>query len=283
MKASLTRLQGLLPQRALCRLAGRLADSPRPWIKTPLIRGFRRLYAIDLSHFARPSVADYSSFNDFFSRELRPGSRPVDPAADSIVSPVDGRLSCSGPIEANSLLQAKGHYYRLEDLLVSEAAAESYRNGSYANLYLAPADYHRVHLPLAGGLTSLTYVPGRQFSVNPASTRHIPDIYARNERLIAEFRTDWGHYALVLVGALLVAGLSTVFTGRIQRRSQLASLPLPEGDRVFAKGADFAAFRMGSTAILLLPQGAAEWLPELEEGEHLVCGEVIGRLAGSVS
>jgi phosphatidylserine decarboxylase len=268
-------LQSLLPQKLLCEIIGWLADSEHAWIRAPMIYLFKRIYQIDLSECTRTSVKDYRSFNDFFARELRIGARSIAQEDSAIAAPADGRISCTGQILDGKLFQAKGHSYQLKDLLVDGALAANYQQGSYATIYLAPANYHRVHVPLAGELKSLLYVPGRQFSVSPRSTRKIPQIYARNERLIAEFSGPLGNFCLVMVGALLVAGMSTVVTGRIHRHHAARELSWETGG-TFMKGQEFGSFQMGSTVILLLPQGQSSWLP-LETDSPILCGQAIGK------
>ncbi len=272
----LIRLQYLLPQRLLSAGAGWLADCRHPLVARSLIRLFIRKFEIDLSECVRKSPGDYDSFNDFFMRELLPGARPPAAGDDTILSPADGFMSCHGTIEHDSLLQAKGRSYRLQDLLVDPGLAARYVNGRYATVYLAPANYHRVHMPLGGKLQSLRYVPGRQFSVNPATTAGISDIYARNERLIAEFSGPQGRFCLVMVGALLVAGISTRISGRVPRTNQLAEISFLPDNAHFERGEEFGAFCMGSTVILLIEGQAAEWL-SLQEKGPVRCNQALGR------
>lgn len=271
-----TQLQLLLPQRLLCQAAGWLAERSNPLVRRLLIGLFRRAYAIDMQECERTKSADYASFNDFFTRRLKPGARPID--SEGVISPVDGTFSCLGKIEEGYLLQAKGKLFSLSALLANSTNYHAYEGSDFATIYLAPSNYHRVHVPLESTLESLTYVPGKQFSVNKATANHISNLYAKNERLIAEFSSPQGKYCLIMVGALLVAGMSTVVTGRIRRHSQITRLDIPEDKKFFDRGQEFGAFQMGSTVILLFPAEAQslDWTGKAEEGRAIRLGEAIG-------
>ncbi len=270
-------LQTLLPQQFLCTLIGKIADCETPWVKNMVIGTFLRFYPVNLSECLRTEPSEYRSFNDFFTRKLRPGARPISAGSHDLVSPADGSYSCLGNIEQSTLLQAKGHRYQLAELLVDEELARRYENGQYATIYLAPTNYHRVHLPFEGELVSLRYVPGRQFSVNRTSTQQIPNIYARNERLIANFNTQHGNYCLVMVGALLVAGISTQVTGRLPRLAESTVIALNTNSKLsFSRGDEFGAFHMGSTVILLTESGRSRWQDSAREGYPVRLGEKIG-------
>jgi phosphatidylserine decarboxylase len=222
-------------------------------------------------------------FNDFFTRELKEGARPVDVSPLSIVSPVDGIMSAAGRIDGDALLQAKGIHYTLEDLLATDLAdAASFADGSFATMYLAPYHYHRVHSPLAGRLIAARYVPGHLYSVNQTTVELLPRLFTRNERLVCHFRTNAGPLALIFVGALNVGSVSTPWTGRIRPRKTGVVDDLDiDGSGVSAvveKGEMVGWFNMGSTVILLLPPGACAWRDDLVNGSKLRMGEPIGTL-----
>lgn len=264
-----TQLQRLLPQRLLCQVFGWLAERSNPLVRRPLIGLFRRVYAIDMQEYEHVASSDYSSFNDFFTRRLKAHTRPISPTG--IVSPVDGTFSLTGNVDDGRLLQAKGRYFSLRELLANSASYREYEGAAFATIYLAPHNYHRVHVPLDSSLKSLTYVPGCQFSVNKSSALNIPNIYARNERIIAEFSSPQGDYCLIMVGALLVAGMSTVVTGKIRRLKKVTPLQFSENKTRFHRGDEFGAFQMGSTVIMLFPVNQQK----LVWGEHAVAGKVI--------
>jgi phosphatidylserine decarboxylase len=274
-------LQRALPQYTLSRLIGALARSGR--LRRPLIALFMRAYRPDLSDAAEPDPRHYASFNAFFTRALRPGARPLANPESVIVSPVDGTISALGRVSAGRLLQAKGHDYSLEALLAGEAGlAGSLRDGWFMTIYLAPFNYHRIHMALGGRLRGARYVPGRLFSVNDTTARLVPALFARNERVVLEFEGECGPYALVMVGALFVGSMSTVWHGEIVprggRRPRALALPVPEMSAPLARGAELGRFNMGSTVILLLPGNTGPWESGLSSGRTLRVGERIGAL-----
>jgi phosphatidylserine decarboxylase len=277
-------LQYLLPQHALSGLAHGITRSSAPLLKDALIRGFVRRFEPDLSEAERTNPLEYESFNAFFTRALRPGARPVDPDPAVLVSPVDGAVSEIGRLEGSWLVQAKGHAYTLESLLAAELSwAERFRGGAFATLYLAPADYHRVHMPLAGTLRAAWYVPGQLFSVNAATAAAVPGLFARNERVVCVFGAGALSFAVVLVGALFVGSMSTVWHGEVTPRvpRQRAELALDTGRAALSleKGAELGRFNMGSTVIVLLPPGAGGWLPQIVPGARVRVGRPLARLA----
>jgi phosphatidylserine decarboxylase len=207
-------LQHLLPQHTLSRITGWLAGTNIEWIKNPLMRLFAKHFKVDMSEAAEPELEAYACFNDFFTRALREGARLVDSAANSVVCPADGAISQLGAIEDGRLFQAKGRMYTAAELLADAERAEQFRNGSFATIYLSPRDYHRVHMPIAGELSAQTYVPGKLFSVNQATAENVERLFARNERLVCYFDTEAGPVAMVLVGAMIVAGIETVWSGK---------------------------------------------------------------------
>ena len=266
-------LQRILPHHGLSRLTGALARSEHPWIRRPFVHGFARAYRIDLAEAERGSLDEYRSFNDFFTRALRPGARPLDPDPTSILSPADGVVSQSGRLDGDRLLQAKGTQYRLRSLIGRDAP--EYVNGSFATVYLAPHDYHRVHLPLAGRLVRTTAIPGELFSVNARTEAAISDLFCRNERLVCEFETARGNLLVVLVGAMIVASIETVWGGPTSpyRRQQE-----DRWDRTFARGAEIGRFLLGSTVIVCLPPGPMRLDAGLKAGLPVRMGQRIGTI-----
>lgn len=282
--AALTRfgvwLKTFWPRHLLANLAHALVDAEHPLIRSTLIRWFLRRHPVDLREAEHADPMAYPTFNALFTRSLKPGARPVCPGPDTLVSPVDGRLAEFGQLHRGRLLQAKGREYTLSALLADAAPRHArLRNGTYATFYLAPEDYHRVHLPLAARLMHSTYVPGRLFSVNPSTARHVPQIYARNERLVCEFDSAFGPFVLVLVGAGFVSGIETRWSGLMPRgvKSARSESHLHEALH-FAKGDEAALFRLGSTVIVLLPEGCATWDAGLQTGQAVRMGQRLASL-----
>ncbi len=274
-------LQYVLPQLWLSGLVHALARSRVPLLKNALIRGFVGHFHPDLSEAEQPAALKYESFNAFFTRALRAGARPADPDLRVLVSPVDGTVSQIGRLDGSYLVQAKGHAYTLEALLDEEGFwASSFRGGSFATLYLAPFNYHRIHMPLAGALRAAWYVPGQLFSVNAMTAASVPGLFARNERIVCVFEAGALSFALVLVGALFVGSMSTVWHGEVTPRHPRRRTVLPPAGAAasLAKGAEMGRFNMGSTVILLLPPGASEWLPEACPGSTVRVGQTLARL-----
>ena len=254
-------VQQLLPQHWMSRTMHRLARSENPALRNAILRFVLNAYPqIDMTEAVQPDPYAYPSFNAFFTRELRKGVRPVTDVPEEIACPVDGTVSQLGRIESGSLLQAKGMRYTTAALLADETAAARYAGGSFACLYLAPYNYHRIHMPLAGRLTATRYVPGDLFSVNAATARTIPNLFARNERLVCEFDTALGAMALVLVGALFVGSIETVYAGEVNppaaRGGAVPTLEAGLG-RDFARGEELGRFNMGSTVVALFGREAA--------------------------
>ena len=277
-------LQHVLPQHLATAFIHWLARVQHSLVRSALIKGFLKLYPqVDLGEAERTQVEQYASFNDFFTRALRAGARPIDVADTALVSPVDGRVSQAGAIEEGHLLQAKGHGYSAEALLGSAARAEPFRGGRFATIYLAPFNYHRIHMPLAGTLREAVHVPGALYSVNQVTAENVPGLFARNERVVCLFDTPYGPLAMVLVGALFVGSVSVVWqSGEVTpakpRPQYPMPLPLPSPAPALAKGEEMGRFNMGSTVILLLPPGMAEWEANLVAGQPLRLGERIGTL-----
>ncbi|MCU0947054.1 MAG: archaetidylserine decarboxylase [Porphyrobacter sp.] len=268
--------QHLAPQHALSRLAGKLAASEQRWLKDMLIRRFAAAYNVDLTEAAR-GIGEFASFNDFFTRELKPGARPLGDAAQFILSPADGAVSQLGVIEQGRIFQAKGRHFTAAQLLGGdEAAAARFEGGRFITIYLSPRDYHRVHMPAAGRLQATTYCPGKLFSVNQATAEGVDALFARNERLACRFDGPDGHFASVMVGAMIVAGIDTVWPHRFTGH---AAAPVTEDfcrqAHDFAAGDEMGRFYLGSTVVLLFEPGRIEWLGHLAAGSPLRMGEPI--------
>ena len=276
-------MQYLLPQHFLSRQVHRLARSRVKPVKNALIGSFVRHFRPEMSDAAEPQARDYPSFNAFFTRGLRPGARPIDPDPAALVSPVDGTVSQIGRLEGSAILQAKGHSYSLEALLGGGGVwAQRFAGGSFATLYLAPYNYHRIHMPAAAALRGAWFVPGKLFSVNAVTAAAVPGLFARNERVVCAFEEGPLAFALALVGALFVGSIATVWHGEVTPCSprRAAQLPLDTGraPQRLERGAELGRFNMGSTVILLLPPGTAEWLPHLHPGSPVRVGETLARL-----
>ncbi len=272
-------LQHILPQHGISRLVLAATRVRAPWFKNALIRGFMKLYDIDMRDAVQPDPRHYSSFNDFFTRALRPETRPLPTAARSIASPVDGTVSECGDIDGDLLLQAKGKRYTLADLLAGRSWAQRFAGGAFVTIYLAPYNYHRIHMPLRGRLAETWFVPGRLFSVNALTARFVPRLFARNERVVTLFESDAGAFALVLVGALNVGSMATVWAGDITPAARRVVTQLPPRTLTLERGAEMGRFNMGSTVILLFEPQRARWLAGIEAGATVRLGQAIGSLA----
>jgi len=275
-----TALTYALPHRTLSSLARRLAYSTDPRLKQWLIDTVVRKFGVNLAEAAQSDPTAYPSFNAFFTRALKEGARRPDPDPRTLVMPADGRISQLGAIVDGRIFQAKGQSFTAAELLGDEAAAVPFRDGLYATVYLSPRDYHRVHMPWTGTLRETVHVPGRLFSVGPAAVQGVPRLFARNERLVCHFDTDFGPMASVMVGALLVSGVETVWSGE--------EIPA-YGDRITRKDyrgkgitlerfAEMARFNYGSTVVLLLPPGVAEFAPQLRAESAVQLGEALAKL-----
>ncbi|TAD83670.1 MAG: phosphatidylserine decarboxylase [Sphingomonadales bacterium] len=270
--------QHVVPQHALSRLAGSMAASKTPWLRDALIRRFAAAYGVNMAEAAR-GIGEFASFNDFFTRELQPGARPLADSAEHILSPADGAVSQLGPVTAGRIVQAKGRDYSVAELLGCGAAeAARFEGGRFMTIYLSPKDYHRVHMPAAGTLAHTRYIPGDLFSVNTATAEGVDRLFARNERLSCRFVGPDGHFASVMVGAMIVAGIDTVWPNRFRTH---ARTPVDEdftgAGRAFAAGDEMGRFYLGSTVVLVFEPGRVEWLDSLQPGSPLRMGEAIGR------
>ncbi|WP_275655690.1 archaetidylserine decarboxylase [Agaribacterium haliotis] len=275
-------LQYCLPQHALSRLLGHIASSKNKLVKGLLIRLFKAKFAITLDEAERKSVSDYHSFNDFFCRALEKGARNIDPETNSIVSPADGCFSQLGSIENGRIFQAKGQSYSAQELLADSEAAEIYQDGEFATIYLSPKDYHRVHMPCAGTLKQMSFVPGKLFSVNQVTAEHVPRLFARNERLVCHFDTEFGPMAMVLVGAMVVASIETTWAGTIAPAGKNVQHTSFAADKLsFDKGEEMGRFKLGSTVILLFPKNSLHWQDKHRANSPVRMGEKIAELINS--
>jgi phosphatidylserine decarboxylase len=270
-----------VPQRSINALAQYLANHKNTWLKNHLIRYFLSRYTVDMSEAQIADPFSYACFNDFFTRALKVEARPIEGGDNQqVVSPVDGAVSMVSDIHKQQRLQAKGHHYGLQALLGGDSAyANAFEGGSFLNAYLAPKDYHRVHMPISGRLLKMIYVPGKLFSVNPNTCQHIEGLFAKNERLIAFFDTAIGPMAMVLVGAMIVGRIETVWSGALTpnrtQGPQTIEYPKPI---YLQQGEEMGRFQLGSTVIVLFPKGSVTWQSDLQEGAALKMGKSIATL-----
>ena len=261
-------LQHILPKQGLTVLAGRIAGARGGALTTRLIRWFVARYGVDMDEAANPDITSYASFNDFFTRPLRAGARPI--AAADFVCPVDGAISQLGAIDDHHMVQAKGHRFTTTDLVGGDAAlAARFQHGGFANLYLSPKDYHRLHMPCTGRLLRMIHVPGALFSVNPVTARGLPNLFARNERVVCVFDSaEHGQFVMVLVGATIVGSIATPWHGVVnaKRTGKLSEWHYADRDITLAKGEEMGRFLLGSTVVMLFERGriafAPDWVPE---------------------
>ncbi len=276
MSSAFIALQHLVPQHALSRLAGSLAASETPWLRDRLIRRFVAAYGVDMSEAAR-GIGEFASFNDFFTRELKPGARPLEDSQKFILSPADGAVSQLGPVSGGRIIQAKGRDYSVAEILGCGAEeAARFEGGSFITIYLSPKDYHRAHMPAAGTLAATSYIPGDLFSVKTATAAGVDRLFARNERLSCRFDGPDGHFASIMVGAMIVAGIDTVWPNQFRTH---ASAPVHEdfasAGHAFAAGDEMGRFYLGSTVVLLFEPGRVAWREDLKPGDPLRMGEAI--------
>jgi phosphatidylserine decarboxylase len=275
-------LQYLLPHHLLCRLMYMLTRLRLRPVKDALIGVFCRLYRPDMSDALEPDPRRYESFNAFFTRALRPDARPPDPDLTRVLSPCDGTLSIADTLSDGRLLQAKGHWYTDQSLLAAPPeAGVPWRDGRYATIYLAPYNYHRLHMPLSGRLTMAWHVPGRVFSVNARTVARVPRLFSRNERVVCLFEGEQGPFVLVLVGALFVGSISTVWHGEITPPTRRAARDLAAvagAGAQLPRGALMGWFNMGSTVVLLFPKDRVRWQPQLAAGMSVRVGQVLGQI-----
>jgi phosphatidylserine decarboxylase len=271
-------LQYLLPKQALTLLAGRIASAQAGALTTWLISWFVNRYRVNMAEAANPDVASYATFNDFFTRELKGGARPL--AQATLICPVDGAISQFGRIEGQQIFQAKGHAFSSKALVGGDAAlAAQFDNGHFANLYLSPRDYHRIHMPCDGRLTRMIYVPGDLFSVNPKTVRGVPNLFARNERVVCVFEGTHGPFVLVLVGATIVGSIATTWHGVINgpRPTELREWHYENQSVMLKQGDEMGRFLLGSTVVMLFPKGPLQFNPAWQPGGAVRLGEVMAQ------
>lgn len=274
--------QYCVPHHAFSAFGGLLSQSQIPWLKNYLIQWFLKRYPVNLSEALQPDPSAYPSYHEFFIRKLKANARPVDHTPTHFCSPCDATISQIGQIDNSALIQAKDQTYSVGALLGNAEEAALFSKGSYATLYLAPIDYHRVHMPFSGTLQSLRYIPGRLFSVNPITTRHIDNLFTRNERVVAVFKNEetQRHFALVLVGAMIVGNIYTNFNGKIPHRSKnirtIDPSTLPETLCHLEKGEEMGYFSLGST-VIVLTEDAIQWEKEVKINSKLKFGESMGK------
>lgn len=275
----LTLPQYLIPQHVLSVMMHRLTQSKRPWLKQRLIRFVASKYQVDMTDAANSDLDSYASFNAFFTRSLKSGSRPLEGDQSVVVSPVDGVISQLGDITDQQLIQAKGRRYRLDDLLAGDdLICQQLTGGQFATIYLSPRDYHRIHMPLAGRLLQMTYIPGKLFSVNPRTVRAVPNLFARNERLVTVFETAQGPMVLILVGAIFVGSMETVWSGQITPPygSSIKRWHYDKDDLIqLEKGQEMGRFNMGSTVIVLLPKQAKRFAEKWQANSAVRMGQAL--------
>ena len=271
--------QYLIPKQAITALAGKLASKQAGNMTTSVIRWFVKRYQVNMAEAANPDIASYATFNDFFTRPLKEGARPL--AQADLICPVDGAISQFGPINKDQIFQAKGHSYSTTALVGGDAAlAAEFEDGHFATLYLSPKDYHRIHMPCAGVLRRMIYVPGDLFSVNPTTARGVPGLFARNERVVCVFDSPQGPFVQVLVGATIVGSMATVWHGLVNppRPGRLWEERYADGAVSLAQGAEMGRFLLGSTVVLLFPRGPLAFNPQWAPTGAIRMGEKMAAL-----
>ena len=269
--------QYLIPKQALTILAGKLASKEAGSLTTSVIRWFVGRYNVNMAEAANPDIASYKSFNAFFTRPLKEGARPQ--AAADFISPVDGAISQFGPIERDQIFQAKGHSYSTTALVGGDRKlAEQFENGSFATLYLSPRNYYSIHMPCAGKMTGMIDVPGELFSVNPTTARGVPGLFARNERVVCVFDSEFGPFVLTLVGATIVGSMATVWHGMVNppRPGVVREWRYDEQNIVLKKGDEMGRFLLGSTVVMLFPKDTLAFNPDWAPTGAIRMGETMG-------
>lgn len=281
LKYAFALIQYVLPKQWLTVLLGYLAESRQSWLKNWLIRRFIVSFHVDMSTACIENPNEYPTFNSFFIRQLKPSLRPLCDGKYEIACPVDGSIAQIGQIHQNQLLQAKGMYFDLSTLLGNDTELASlFYDGSFSTLYLAPHNYHRVHMPLAGKLVKTIYVPGKLFSVNRMTSELIPQLYSRNERFICLFDSDAGPMAIIFVGAMIVASIQTVWMNHPVRSKKIQSTAYTT-DYCLEKGSELGHFKLGSTIILLYGKNRIAWSPTLQSGSAILFGQSLGKVLPS--
>ncbi len=280
LKSILAGIQYLLPHHLLSSVVHWFLRIRVKTIKNLQIALISEVAGVDWSESKLKSASDFDCFNAFFTRELAAGARPIDPDPNSFVAPSDGKIGQCGRLTNNRIVQAKGQHYSLRNLLANDPAASDFHNGFFHTIYLAPRNYHRVHMPMSGHLQRMIHVPGRLFSVAPYSVQRVPGLFTRNERVISLFETSHGPMALILIGAMLVSSMETTWSGVITppRGKRVTTGDWSRRDIRLEKGQEMGRFNMGSTVILLLPAGAVSTLADYGTEDIVVMGQKLGRL-----
>ena len=270
--------QHIVPQHLLSRGVGRLAASENTFVKNTFIKNFAAKYQVNMAEALEENPLAYKSFNDFFTRALKPNARPIASDSKAIISPADGAISQIGAITADKIFQAKGHDYSVTTLLGGdEQRAAAFIGGQFATVYLSPKDYHRVHMPFTGKLTQMIYVPGDLFSVNTTTAENVPNLFARNERVVCLFDTEVGQMAVVLVGAMIVAGIATSWAGNLAPQGKNIVTTNYDGSLTLKKGDELGRFYLGSTAIVLFGANVMQWRDNLTATTPVRMGEAMGQ------
>lgn len=268
--------QYIIPQHLLSRMAGWLGETSITWIKNPFSNWFVQQFGVNMSEAVIEDPTAYKSFNDFFTRALKDGARPIDTDANSIVSPADGAISQLGDIKNGRIFQAKGQDFSLTELLGGDLdTAKPFMGGKFATVYLSPKDYHRVHMPISGKLKTMVHVPGDLFSVNTTTAENVPRLFARNERTVCIFDTEIGPMAVVLVGAMIVASIETVWAGQTTPlKREIKTTHYPQNDKIeLQKGEEMGRFKLGSTAVVLFAKDVMDWDDSYQAGSATVMGQ----------
>lgn len=270
-------LQHILPQRALTQWMGKLADCRQPRVKRLFIQWFAKRYQIDLREAKQPDLDGFACFNDFFTRELQDNARPLPTDEQAFLCPADGAISQLGDIWDDRVFQAKGQDYSLQQLLGSDDWAQKFHNGQFITVYLSPKDYHRVHMPMSGDLVSTRYIPGQLFSVNQVTAEQVPGLFARNERLVCMFQSEQGPFALVLVGAMIVAGIETPWGGREAATKTVRDQS--HNGLHLERGQEMGRFLLGSTAIVITPKGMTQFDANWQANSPVRVRQALGRVS----
>ena len=274
--------QYVTPQHLLSRAAGKVADCEIPSFKNSVINWFIKQYDVNMSEAELESASDFKSFNDFFTRQLKADARSIDSSPNAIISPVDGAISQLGNIQQGQIFQAKGQGFSVVELLGGDTErAAPFMGGDFATIYLSPKDYHRIHMPCTGTLREMVYIPGKLFSVNPVTAENVPRLFARNERVAAIFDTEFGPMAMVLVGAMIVASIETVWSGLvapIKRDVKTTSYGTSNEEIKLEKGQEMGRFKLGSTVVLAFPPNATEFVESLKATSSVQMGQTFGSI-----
>jgi len=278
-KALFIFLQRLAPQHLLSRLAGALANSNNQTLKNFLVANFIKAFNVDMSEALDSDYRNYPSFNDFFIRKLKAGARPIDSNPATLCCPADGEVSQSGDITEGKIFQAKGREFDTGELLADNESAKNFSRGKFCTIYLSPRDYHRVHMPMSGTLKTLRHIPGNLFSVNQTTSEEVDRLFARNERAVFHFEGDAGDFIVVMVGAMIVASIETDWAGLLKAHSRdIFERDYRDAQLRFEKGDELGRFKLGSTAIVLIPENCAQWEESFRAGAKVKMGDVIGKL-----